>query len=102
MDSISFEKNKNKVDWNTLVVTWKWGGVTTGEISYETPSDIPCTSLKEKNGVVIINGEPVTRKRNAAACIKRIAEFIRDTEIQDGGDIPIVISPSCVSANKGD
>ncbi len=100
VDSITFQKNGDTVDWNTLAVTWKGGNTTTGSVVYTAPSDTPCTKLEEKDGWVIINGVPITKVKHAAECVRRVNEFVKNTVIEEGGDVPIVLAPNSVKGQK--
>lgn len=100
VDSITFAKKGSKVNWNILTVKWKWGEETTALIAYDVPSDTPCTELEIQDGWVVINGVKLTKQRLAEKCIKRIREFIEGTVIEDGEDIPIVLTPNSVKSGK--
>lgn len=97
---ITFAKKGSKVNWNILTVKWKWGEETTALIAYDVPSDTPCTELEIQDGWVVINGVKLTKQRLAEKCIKRIREFIEGTVIEDGEDIPIVLTPNSVKSGK--
>lgn len=100
VDRITFAKKSGAVDWNTLLVTWKWGEITMGNISYAIPSDTPCTRLEYKDNWVVINGVPLTKRRHVGACVERVQQFIQETVIQDGGDVPIVLTPKSRKENR--
>lgn len=55
-----------------------------------------------QDGWVVINGVKLTKQRLAAKCIKRIWEFIEGTVIEDGEDVPIVLTPNSVKGEKKD
>ncbi len=100
VDSITFSRKGDKINWNILVVKWKWGEQTTGLIAYDVPSDTPCTELEMQEDWVVINGVKSTKQPLAAKCIKRVWEFIEGTSIEEGGDIPIVLTPKSVKGDK--
>ncbi len=93
VQAITFARQGEAVDWARLEVTWKDGETTAGAIVYGVPSDRPCTQVEIRGDWVVIDGRPVTRRLQAAACLERVMACVRDTQIQEGGDIPIVIPP---------
>ncbi len=93
VESITFTKSDKKVNWNQLLVKWKWGETSTALLAYETPSDTPCTKLEIKDGWVTINGVQMTKVKHAAVCVERIQEFIRGTIVDKTGNLPMVLTP---------
>lgn len=66
VDSITFHKHGDIVDWNTVVVQWKQHGTSFGEFVYEMPSERPVLKPEFKNGIFYADGKIITRNGGTA------------------------------------
>lgn len=115
VDSITFEKKEDTVDWNTLVVNWNFGMTTKATIEYVKASEIPVTpdTAEFKDNTYFANGIATNGQINAYNSVQSLHKFCRDIQIMDiepykvvgdtpataFGLIPDIVSPSTVKAS---
>ncbi len=100
VEMITFDAHNGKINWRQLRIQWKNGGKTNVTISYDTPSDLPCTELAVQDGWVFLNGEKMTKARQTAHCIERIREYLRKTVVKQTGAVPVVLPPKTSSYER--
>lgn len=115
VDSITFETENGRVNWNRLVVTWKFGMKTTATVEYEKASEIPVTeeTAEYKNNTYYANGQPTNGQIAAYNSVLQLLDFCREIRIIDTpeqdkvGDtltkiisIPVVLTGNTVKRDR--
>lgn len=100
VQSISFKKNKDTVDFNTLEIVWKNGRKSTADITYDRASEIPVTkeSAVLKDDGYYANGVWTNGTINAYKSIQQLFDFIEQVQVididrEDQANIPDVLTP---------
>jgi DNA invertase Pin-like site-specific DNA recombinase len=83
VDSISFEKTGDKVNWFKILIIWKFGMTSSAPVNYDRPSYIPVTpdTAEFRDGLYYANGHATEGQINAYKSIQRLFEFCNSISI---------------------
>ena len=99
--TITFDMKNGSVDFNTLVVDWKFGKKTKVKINYERPSEIPVRrdEINLLEDEYIVRGVSTNGTNKAYTSVSRILDFLERIEVFDAEEyertkVPRVVSPN--------